>query len=179
MAMRKKSAEASAHSVTWHWNLNLPEPAALRDAMREAAQSLFACMGLQGRVAVDITMLDETEIREANCAFRQMDAVTDVLSFPMIAFPHPAGQGENLTRYRHAVDAQTHCVFLGDILVCYQRLLAQAEEYGHSPQREGGFLTVHGLLHLLGHDHQTPEQTAAMRVWEARALAGCGLCREG
>ena len=67
---------------------------------------------------------------------------------------------------------------LGDVIVSYPRAVAQAEEYGHSVERELAYLVVHGVLHILGHDHEVPEEQAVMRAREEAALAVVGLTRE-
>ena len=80
-----------------------------------------------------------------------MDKVTDVLSFPMLSVE----DGELIVEDEDIVD---NCVFLGDIVICYPRACEQAEAYGHSVEREIGFLTVHSTLHLLGYDHEEGQQ---------------------
>ena len=94
-----------------------------------------------------IIFVDKKTIQELNKNYRRLDKVTDVISF---AFE----------------DNQSICYnnirVLGDIYICIPRMLEQALEYGHSPKRELAFLTVHGLLHLLGYDHQTKEEEEVM-----------------
>ena len=101
----------------------------------------------------DITLVTGEEIQALNRDFRKVDAVTDVLSFPLNSFE----EGEALEQ-----DPETGRVLLGDIIICAQRAVEQAEEYGHSLLRELCFLTVHGMLHLMGYDHMTQEQETEM-----------------
>jgi len=122
---------------------------------------------------IDITIVDEETIREENRACRNRDAVTDVLSFPMYEFYN----GE--PRERLEADPDSGCVMLGDMLLCYARACEQAEQYGHSPARECGYLTTHSVLHLLGYDHERNDSdTALMRQKEEDNLAFLGLTRE-
>lgn len=94
-----------------------------------------------------IIFVDEKEIQKINKEYRNIDKITDVISF---AFEDNADIVYNDFRV------------LGDIYICIPRMLEQAKEYGHSEKRELAFLTVHGLLHLLGYDHQTKEEENEM-----------------
>jgi len=116
---------------------------------------------------VSVALVDEAEIQELNRQYRGIDAPTDVLSFSQIE-----GSGLSLADFPPEMPAP-----LGDIVVSIPRMRAQAVDYGHSEARELGFLLVHGLLHLLGHDHQTPEETGTMRAAEEDILAAASLNR--
>src|SRR3989440_7690624 len=105
------------------------------------------------RVYVSLVLTDDAGIAALNREFRMVDAPTDVLSFPQLEV---AGRVIAVP-----VDAP---LLLGDIVVSLQRAEAQAHEYGHTRARELGFLLVHGLLHLLGYDHETPEEAATMQA---------------
>ncbi len=105
-----------------------------------------------------------------------MDRVTDVLSFPMVQGRLCDAAPEELTGL---TDPETGALELGDLVICPARAREQAEEYGHSVRREMGYLAAHGLLHLLGYDHETEEERAEMRQKEEAALAACELTREG
>lgn len=103
---------------------------------------------------VSILITNNAEIQGLNAEYRNIDAPTDVLSFPM--------------------DEE----YLGDIVISMDKVLEQAEEYGHSPQREIAFLTVHGMLHLLGYDHIEEEDRVRMRAREEEILHELGILRE-
>ncbi len=103
---------------------------------------------------VAITFVDNERIRELNQQFRNKDKTTDVLSFPL-----------------DEEDA------LGDIIISIPKVREQAEEYGHSFERELGFLTVHGFLHLLGYDHETEAQEREMFARQEQILQVFGLIR--
>lgn len=116
---------------------------------------------------ISLTFTDDEGIRRLNRDFRRLDQPTDVLSFPLLegADDEPAIVGELPDD------------LLGDIVISLERAVAQAAEYGHSLEREVGFLFVHGLLHLLGYDHDTPEGERDMREREEAALQAIGLRR--
>ena len=117
--------------------------------------------------------LDADAIREMNAEYRNKDAVTDVLSFPMYEFLNGEPQEEL------EAEPDSGCVMLGDMILCYTRACEQAEEYGHSAARECGFLTTHSVLHLLGYDHERGEDdTARMRRREKEYLEAIGLTRD-
>lgn len=100
---------------------------------------------------VSVTIVDNEEIRELNKEYRGKDSVTDVLSFPILDFD------ENGNIMDCDFDFDDEFVVLGDIVICAPRAAEQADEYGHSFEREIAFLTVHSMLHLLGYDHEGSE----------------------
>ena len=93
------------------------------------------------------------EIQSINREHRGIDSVTDVLSFPAIDFKKPCGFDIINENDMSLFDPDSGELLLGDIVICYDRVIAQAEEYGHSVKREFSFLIVHSLLHLFGYDH--------------------------
>ncbi|HEX2953108.1 MAG TPA: rRNA maturation RNase YbeY [Bacillota bacterium] len=109
---------------------------------------------------VDVTLVDEETIHNLNRDYRGVDAVTDVLSFAQEEASDEPG-------YTREADEPA---LLGDILICVKRALDQAEEYGHSTRRELGYLAIHGLLHLVGYDHDTAEKQQIMREQEEALL---------
>jgi probable rRNA maturation factor len=141
-----------------------------RPALRAVCRAVLANEGIGGEVVLTISFVDGPEIQAINAEHRGIDRVTDVLSFSLVEsvdgrsdFALPAGEPREL----------------GDILICYPRAVEQAEEYGHSVEREVSYLTVHGLLHILGYDHEEAREQAAMRAREEAALALVGLTRPG
>ncbi len=101
-------------------------------------------------------------IKDINRDFREIDSVTDVLSFPAIDFDYPCDYDiineDDLSMF----NPDTGELILGDMIICHDRVLHQAEEYGHSPKREFSFLIVHSLLHLFGYDHIEEEDRILM-----------------
>lgn len=136
---------------------------------RAVRQVLLQEPSLQGRgpVEVSVALVDEPTIARLNGRYRGVDAPTDVLAFPLDdpGDPAPAPPGEGQPR------------LLGEIVISVPRAVAQAREYGHSVERELGFLAVHGCLHLLGYDHEDEPSRRRMRAREEAALQACRLTR--
>jgi len=128
--------------------------------------------GIEPAVQISVLVSDDKGIREINKEFRDKDVPTDVLSFP--AFVYTPGKFEpNMAD----LDPETGCLYLGDIVISSERAVAQAEEYGHETTRELAYLMVHATLHLLGYDHEEPEEQQEMRRREEHILAELGLSR--
>lgn len=124
---------------------------------------------------VDVLITDDQGIHQINREQRGVDRPTDVLSFPMFCFQpgQPPREGEDLE-----LDPETGLLPLGDMVLSYERAQAQAEEYGHSVQRELGYLTVHSVLHLLGYDHlDEGAEKEQMRRREEAIMAVLDLSR--
>lgn len=117
---------------------------------------------------VSVVVTDDEEIKRMNGDFRGKDEATDVLSFPLNEWDRP---GE-MTGDDPTAEA------LGDVVISLERAREQAGSYGHSLERELGFLAVHGVLHLLGHDHDEEEERRRMREREEAILSAIGLFRE-
>ena len=99
-----------------------------------------------GYAEINVTFVDEETIKNLNANYRNKDAVTDVLSFPL---------GENGV---YDINPENNCKLLGDVVICLKRAYEQAESYNHSIRREICFLVVHSILHLLGYDHETSNE---------------------
>lgn len=124
--------------------------------------------------AAEIVFVSAAEIRELNKAHRDKDAVTDVLSFPSL----DGIRGKVIHKADFPFDATEEGeIFLGSIAICEQRAHEQAEEYGHSYNRELHYLAVHGLCHLLGYDHIEEADRVQMRAKEERVLSKMGITR--
>ena len=123
---------------------------------------------------LELVLVDEEEIRRLNREVRGVDRVTDVLSFPSL----DGIKGEFLSAdsYADELDEEDR-LYLGSIAVCEKRAKEQAEEYGHSDPRELNYLTVHGVLHCLGYDHETEEEKREMREQEEAIMQRMGLSR--
>ncbi len=107
--------------------------------------------GMENDVEVSVTFVDDEGIRELNNKFRGLDKPTDVLSFPLLDY-----EGESEEPFFDEL-----CHNLGDIVISLERAMAQANEFGHSFEREVAFLTAHSMLHLLGYDHELSEEDDA------------------
>ena len=123
---------------------------------------------------VEIAFVDEGQIRTLNAAHRGIDAVTDVLSFPsMEGIRHQV-----LRAAEHPLEAAEEGLFLGSIAICTARAREQAEEYGHSYERELFYLATHGILHCLGYDHEEERDKEEMRAREEEVMQKLKLTRE-
>lgn len=122
------------------------------------------------KAEISVLFVDNEQIREINNDFRQIDSATDVLSFPMLSF-----DGKKVIE--DIGDSYLGTVVLGDIVLSLEKAEAQAEEYGHSYEREVGFLVCHSILHLLGYDHENEDERAVMREKEEAILEKIGLTR--
>lgn len=163
-------------SVWIDWQIEAEEiqQEAMNQLFERAIAATLKAEGVETPVEVSLSVVSEEVIQETNRDFRQIDKVTDVLSFPLVEFEGrtPAeGVAEG------DVDPDTGEVCLGDVIICYQRAKEQAQEYGHSLERELGFLTVHSMLHLLGYDHMEPEEEQVMTEKQKTILEGIGLPR--
>ncbi len=144
----------------------------LRQLLTMTVRTALTTEGIEQPVLVSVLLVEKEEIRRINNEYRKKDCVTDVLSFPMLEMKDgrlPADPGP--------ADMEDGRLFLGDIVVCVPKALEQAEAYGHKVEREMAFLTVHGLLHLLGYDHDRPEREATMVMKQEDILSRAGLKR--
>lgn len=123
-------------------------------------------------VEVGITLVDNERIREINREYRHKDKATDVLSFPMLNMKN----GE-LTTEPEEYDMDENRILLGDIVISLEMGRWQAEEYGHSAERELAFLVAHGMLHLLGYDHETEQDESLMLKKQEELLQDLGYIR--
>ena len=140
-------------------------PTGLRMLVRRCCNAVLRMENFSEPAEISVTFVDNKQIQELNKQYRNKDMPTDVLSFPM---------GENgVYDENHATGAK----ILGDIVISLDKALAQAAEYGHSPLRELSFLTVHGVLHLLGWDHMEPGEAARMYRRQEEILEKMGVLR--
>lgn len=126
-------------------------------------------------VEVSVTLTGDERLHELNREFRGVDRSTDVLSFPLLDPVEIDDLKDGRVPYGYPEDVP---VVLGDIVVNVPEARRAAERYGHSFQREVGFLVAHGLLHLLGFDHDQAEGEQAMRALTEEALRRLGLSRD-
>ena len=147
-------------------------PTGIRLLMRRCCHAVLAMEHFEGSAQVDISLVDDEEIRTINREHRKVDAITDVLSFPMFEL-----QPGEKPRAEWA-DPDTDRVLLGDMMISLEHVAAQAREYGHSNRRELAYLVVHSVLHLLGYDHlDEGPQKALMRAHEEAILTQLGIPR--
>ncbi|HHW10077.1 MAG TPA: rRNA maturation RNase YbeY [Firmicutes bacterium] len=130
---------------------------------------------------VSLLITDEELIRELNRTWRGVDAPTDVLSFSLLEGEDgpPVEEPEQGAEPESGQGAEQLPVLLGDVVISLPRVYRQAAEYGHTVEREMAFLTVHGVLHLLGFGHDSAEERSIMRESEEAVLSGIGYSRQG
>lgn len=143
---------------------------------KKVAQSVLELENCPYDSQVNLVLTDNSGIHEVNRQFRGIDAPTDVLSFPMIPFETPADY-QILDQDESFFDLDTDELLLGDIMISAERVISQAEDYGHSIKREFCFLVAHSMLHLLGYDHMVPEEAAIMEQKQEAALEKLGITR--
>ena len=138
----------------------------LKMLIRRAVDATLSFEGYENDCEVSVTFTDNESIHLLNEQYRGVDRPTDVLSFPLTDF---SGNGDE-----PAIDAPL--VSLGDIVISLEKAAEQANEFGHSFERETAFLCVHSMLHLLGYDHETSEEDEQdMRALQTAIMESMGL----
>ena len=130
------------------------------DIISDTVNGTLEYMKYRKEAEVSVTVVDEQEIKALNNEFRGINKVTDVLSFPI---------GDK--------NPETGETVLGDIVLCAEKIISQAQEYGHTRKRELAFLTCHSMLHLLGYDHMEDEERQEMEELQRRILDKIGYTR--
>ena len=138
-------------------------PTGMRMLIRRCCNAVLKLEQFEGSAEISITFVDNEEIQKLNLQYREKDAPTDVLSFPL---------GEDGV---YDTDPTTGAKMLGDVVISMEKAVDQAALYGHSLQREVGYLTAHSVLHLLGYDHQTGLERVHMREKEEKVMEQLGL----
>lgn len=138
-------------------------PTGIRMLVRRCCNAVLKLEKFKGPAEISVTFVDNAQIKELNKQYRDKDIETDVLSFPM---------GENGV---YDKDIETGAQILGDVVISMEKARDQAELYGHSFQREVGYLTAHSVLHLLGYDHIDNMERVRMREKEELIMEQLGL----
>ena len=138
-----------------------------KELLEKMSEGAVICTEQEGldseRVEISLTLVDAEEIQQLNRDYRNVDKVTDVLSFP---------QYDDLNDLPEEGE-----IMLGDVIICRQRAEEQAEEFGHSVEREMVYLFVHSVCHLLGYDHMEDEEKAEMRAKEESVMEQINVTR--
>ena len=136
--------------------------------IRRCVEATLTAENVQVPCEINVLVTSDRGIKAINCATRNIDKPTDVLSFPMFQLE----PGTPPTDSMEFMDIETGLCPLGDMCISLQRATAQAKEFGHSVKREVGYLTIHSMLHLLGYDHlDEGEQKKQMRTREEAIAA--------
>jgi probable rRNA maturation factor len=145
----------------------------LEKLLQKGVQEALWCGDGPADAEIGVVLVDDQRIHDLNRSYRGIDGPTDVLSFALTE----KGEGEPEIFLDELEGEETEETVLGDIVISVARARAQAEEYGHSLEREIVYLAVHGTFHLLGYDHQTDEDTLTMRRAEDQVMEKIGLSR--
>lgn len=127
---------------------------------------------------VNLTLTDNEGIHEVNRMYRQIDAPTDVLSFPLLSYEQAGDFSALEEDYEDNFNPDTGEIMLGDIVISIDRVKEQAVSYGHSEKREYAFLIVHSMLHLFGYDHMTPKEAELMESKQKEILNAMNILRD-
>ena len=126
---------------------------------------------------VNVILTDNPSIQEINRGHRQIDAPTDVLSFPLVDYGRPADFSHVEEQAEDYFNPETGELMLGDIVISVDKVEEQAEKYGHSQRRELAFLVAHSMLHLCGYDHMEEEERLDMEARQRAILDTRGYSR--
>ncbi|CAB1239688.1 MAG: rRNA maturation RNase YbeY [Clostridiales bacterium] len=139
-------------------------PTGLRMLIRRCCNAVLRMEKFEGPAEISVTFVDNEQIRKLNAQYRKKDVETDVLSFPM---------GENGV---YDINHDTGAKILGDVVLSMEKAEEQANQFGHSLEREVGYLTAHSVLHLLGYDHENGGiERVRMREKEEQVMTQLGL----
>ena len=139
-------------------------PSGLRMLVRRTCNAVLKMEKFEGPAEVSVSFVDNEQIRMLNAQYRNKDSATDVLSFPL---------GENGV---YDINYATGAKLLGDVVISMPKAMEQADCFGHSLEREVGYLTAHSMLHLLGYDHENGGiEKAIMREKEEAVMDVLGL----
>lgn len=126
---------------------------------------------------VNLTLTNNEGIHAINKEFREIDRPTDVLSFPMLSYETPGDFDFLNNESEDDFNPDTGEAMLGDIIISVEKVIEQANEYGHTPKREFAFLITHSMLHLFGYDHMEPDEAAVMEEKQRIILEGLKIMR--
>lgn len=144
-------------------------------SLERAASEVYKQTRQKIDLYVDFSLVSAEEIRELNRINRGVDAVTDVLSFPLL--DDVKGKEISKKEYHLDYDEDEKAVFLGSVAVCKEKIVEQAKEFGHSEERELTYLFVHSLFHLFGYDHINETDKTEMREKEENVMKALGITR--
>ena len=164
-------------TINIEYETELPLPVAHEKIIHDIIPAALDYEECPYEAEVNVILTDNEAIREINRDYRQIDAPTDVLSFPMVEF-------ETESDFSHVEDAvedffnpETGELILGDIIISVEKVIEQAEKYGHSKERELAFLLAHSMLHLCGYDHMDEEERELMEQKQREILESKGYSR--
>lgn len=138
---------------------------------KKIAKAVYKTLNQRAKLKAELVFMGEEEMQKLNAETRGIDKVTDVLSFPTL----DSVRGKILEVKDYPYETEKGRLMIGSIVMCNQKIKEQAEEFGHTEEREKTYLLVHGLMHLFGYDHMTDEDKKEMREKEKQALKLLGV----
>jgi probable rRNA maturation factor len=138
--------------------------------LKKVAEACLDHEGCPYETEISILLTNDDEIQQINKEYRNIDAPTDVLSFPTVFYKVPGDFNDLEQTNMDCFHPETGELILGDIVISVDRALLQAAEYGHSPEREIAFLTAHSMFHLFGYDHMEEEERKLMEDKQKQVL---------
>ncbi|MCI9381843.1 MAG: rRNA maturation RNase YbeY [Dorea sp.] len=154
--------------------LTLPLPC--REIAEEVIETALDLTGCPYEAEVSLLLTMDAQIREMNTQFRGIERATDVLSFPMVEYPM-SGEFGFLEENEGYFNPESGELSLGDIVISKEKVISQAEEYGHSVLREYAFLIVHSVLHLAGYDHMEEDERREMETKQDEIMKRLDILR--
>lgn len=155
---------------------SLTLPFACKDLAEQVAEESLDYIGCPYEAEVNLLLTMNEEIQKLNSDFRGINRPTDVLSFPLVEYER-AGEFEFLEECCECFEPESGELLLGDIVISKEKVFSQAEEYGHSPEREFAFLIAHSVLHLCGYDHMEEEERLIMERMQREILEKLDILR--
>lgn len=134
--------------------------------VKKLAAAVYQVLAQKAKLKAEVVFESGKEMTDLNRTARGVDSVTDVLSFPSLE----GIKGEILERDKCNTELDGKYIFIGSIVLCDEKIRAQAQELGHSEEEERNYLIIHGLMHLMGYDHMTAEDKKEMREKEKAAV---------
>ena len=153
-------------------------PFDIREVLNQIMDAVMEMENCPYETTVNLLVTDNAGIREYNKNYRSIDCETDVLSFPNIPFDHAGDFTAVELIEADCFDPDSGELILGDIILSVERVLSQAQEYGHSVLREFAFLAAHSMFHLCGYDHMEEQDAAVMEEKQECVLTKLGITRD-
>ena len=152
-------------------------PFSVEEIAKSVIQAVLDEENCPYEATVNLLLTDNEGIREYNRQYREIDRETDVLSFPNLDFDEPGNFDRAEEHEADYFDPDSGELILGDVIVSVDKVIEQAESYGHDQKREFAFLVCHSLLHLCGYDHMEDEERLVMEEKQEKILQGLGITR--
>lgn len=165
-------------SIFFENELDIPLPEKYESIVSDIIDAALDFVECPYECEINVIFTNDDGIKVINSEFRDIDAPTDVLSFPMVDYDEPADFQKLEESPEDYFNQDTGELMLGDIVLNVDRIAKQAEEYGHTRRREVAFLTAHSMLHLFGYDHIDDEERLVMEGMQENILTMKGYTRE-